>query len=390
MGGIVGIIEEHSIKQHSARLSPPTSSVTGPQQTHLRRNVVYHPELRKLRLILTCDYGRPKFIKFLFRVVPVCCEILREHQTNVINYISNFEIVDDLPENSRDNSSSSHSVGLPIQLLINGCLTSILVLVGITYFHSFISSPEGEDWVRYQHLLTTNHAVNSRENTNNSMSESTRELSQARSHALVQGVNYDEIIALMNQPLWLLTLARTFDNLPFPITIHGTTQGPTPPATPTAQATATFPLLYANLAYLDMSGYSTKQLIGTEPNFLDVSEKGEALSNGSLLISNTFKSGTKLRLGRRNQRCNHEIFHNYMTFKPLHDVMSNSYKFMIIVHCDVTKRGVDEQYLHKINLFTEIILPSHIFCSELDSSLLSSYFYQAHVEQEQEQEESEG
>jgi hypothetical protein len=368
MGGIVGIIGEQSTIKRQESGERPTTSVTLPQHTQFRRNVVCHPELRKLRLILTCDYGRPKFIKFLFRVVPVCVEILTEHQTNATDFMANFDITDDLHENLSEISTTDAAVDLPVQLLVNGCLLSILILVGITYFDSFISSPEGEDWVRYQQLLTnTNHAENAYHENSNSMSESTRELSQARSHALVQLVNYDEIIAFMNQPLWLLTLARSLESLPFPISIHGTRE------MQVNDHSVAFPLLYANLAYLEMSGFTKRQLIGTEHNHLD--ESPEIISSGSLLIANALKAGTKLRIGRMNQRSNGQKFQNFMTFKPLCD-MKNSYLFMIIVHCDLTKRGSDEEYLHKINLFAETILPSKTFCSELDSSSLSSYFYQ--------------
>ena len=381
MGGVIGIVGEYSVKHQSNHSSDAlqtfTRSITASHQLQLqqqqhpiqpKKHVIYHPELRKLRLILTCDYGRPKFIKFLFHTVPICCEILREQEMNVMNFISNFQMVEDLSENLNEISHSPSLIAaanLPIQLLVNGCLTNILVLVGMTYFHLFTSSSEGEDWVRYQQLLTnTNHG---NVFNDNSMSESTRALSQARSHALVQCVNYDEIIALMNQPLWLVTLARTFDTLPFPISIHGTRN----------KRSAAFPLLYANLAYLDMSGYTAKQVIETEYNLLD--DPTEIFSRSSSLILDALKNGTALRLGKMNHRAKGEKFQNFMTLKPLCD-MSDGYKFMIIVHCDLTTRGTDHQYLHKINLFAETIVPSQIYCSELDSSDLSDYFCQTREE----------
>lgn len=326
-------------------------------------NVKYHPELRKLRLLLTCEYGKPKFIKYLFRVTPITGEILLEHQLNVINFISKFEIMDDMPEPLNEDVFSSD---LPIHLSVSNCLTNILILLGICHFSSFMKSTEGEDWIRYQHLLTEAHYPHNTYGERKSLSESTIALTRARSHEFVQGVTDNEIMALMNKPQWIVTLARTLDALPFPVSIHRVET-----LYQMGNTSHRYPLLYANYYFLEMTGYSNQKLAGCDFDFLEKSN--ELQSPGFQLITNSFHSGTKLRIGRVHYRANGEPFHNYLTFQPLHD-MNNSYKFMIIVHCDITAKGNDSHYLHKVNLFAETMLPTCIYCTENESSCLLSYF----------------
>lgn len=258
---------------------------------------------------------------------------------------------------------------IPIQLSINNCLTNILILLGMTYFSSFIHSPEGNDWIRYQHLLTEAHFPRNTSGER-SLSESTIALSNARSHELVQRVTDNEIMALMNKPHWIVTLARTLDSIPFPISIHGLESS--------QLGECRYPLLYGNYAYLELTGYSNQILAGSDITFLLKSNDTNDTSNTKTpipsLILNSFQTGTKLRLHQINYRANGELFHNFMTLLPLYN-MENICKFMIIVHCDVIKKRNNPQYLHKINLFTETMLPGNIYCDEKDSSFLFSYFY---------------
>jgi PAS domain-containing protein len=402
MGAIIAAFETREGSRHSLAHIP--NAIVS------RRNQTHHPELRRLRLLLTCDYGRPKFIKFILRVAPICGEMLRESQLTELTFTLKFLVVDDLTAaapspSSQDLTPSSYS-DLPIQLLVNSCLTSVLVLVGITYFTPFIASTECEDWIRYQQLLTEVHSSTSASNARpqsrdiSSHSDSTRALSQARQHALVQAVSYDDIIALMNKPQWIVTFARCLDQIPFPVSIHA---GPAPPAelqglyVQQHVSPALHPLLYANFAFLEMTGYTNKQLGGSEYNFLELTE-AEDQSNGSFLINNAMRLGRQLRIGRTNRRhiaasarastsvpasalaavaSEGEIFHNFQSYQPLHDGVDGVYQFMIVIHCDLTHRRNDSQYLHKINLFAESLVPSHMPCSlDGDAHALLTYFYQ--------------
>jgi hypothetical protein len=409
MGAIIGGAFEAIERPKSSR------QITGEIGGSLspRKLAVHHPELRKLRLILTCDYGRPKFIKFLFRLYPICGEILRENHLNELNYAMKFVIVDELIDPTAPSAPAGSTIGriassptffdLPIQILVNSCLTSVLVLVGITYFTSFLSSSEYERWIRYQQLLTEAHNVNLSQSLdpNSSSAESTRALAQARHHALVQGVNYDDIIGLMNKPQWIVTFARCLDHIPFPISIHS---GPTPPTTSLQHhfahqpsSPSRHPLLYANFAYLEMMGHSNKQLGGCEYNFFDHSTtEADDQSGGVTLMSDAMEFGRSLRIGRNN--CRHrafpssspssssparaplvsheEIFQNFQTYQPLLDGEDGVYQFMIVTHCDLTRRRNDSQYLHKIDLFAESLVPSHMPCSlPGDALALLEYFY---------------
>jgi PAS domain S-box-containing protein len=101
------------------------------------------------------------------------------------------------------------------------------------------------------------------------------------------------------------------------------------------------PIVYSNLAFEKISGYSRKEIIGHNCRFLQQDDRGQ---EARTVLKNAIKNGTECRVEIRNYRKNGELFWNELYMSPVYDE-SGIVTHFIGVQNDISARKKLEQEL---------------------------------------------
>jgi PAS domain S-box-containing protein len=121
---------------------------------------------------------------------------------------------------------------------------------------------------------------------------------------------------------WLQTLCHSFDNLPISISIGDATQ-------------RRFPLIYANSAFLEMSGFSLQEVIGKSNKFL---QKGAVEESVAKIMTDTLSAAEPCRVFVSNRRKDDTPYRSLLSMKPVHS-LDGGYRLVIGIQFDVTSQS---------------------------------------------------
>jgi PAS domain S-box-containing protein len=120
---------------------------------------------------------------------------------------------------------------------------------------------------------------------------------------------------------WLQTLCHSCDNLPISISIADATQ-------------RRFPLIYANSAFLEMSGYPLQEIIGKSNKFLQKNSCEESVGK---LMSDRLAAGECCRVLISNRRKDDTPYRNLLSLKPVYS-LDGVYRLVIGIQFDITNQ----------------------------------------------------
>jgi PAS domain-containing protein len=120
---------------------------------------------------------------------------------------------------------------------------------------------------------------------------------------------------------WFQTLCHSFDNLPISISIADSTQ-------------RQFPLIYANSAFLEMSGFALEEIIGKSNKFLQKNSVEESVGK---VMTDTIAAGEPCRVFISNRRNDDTPYRSLLSMKPVHS-LDGVYRLVIGMQFDVTNQ----------------------------------------------------
>jgi hypothetical protein len=243
-----------------------------------------HPQLVLLRMILKCDYGRPKLIQYLMRTTSINEFFIHQDHFESNFFISKFDISSITPPPtllehlSTESSQLQPQLQSPSELDLESSLPQIILVTILSTYHNFLTSPEHKEWLTYQHMMkeTKSHSIQSFH------TESMRSISMFSSHRLVYEIRKLNFIQLLNKPDWIVAIAHLLETLPFPISIlakdlhinhsslslhtfsrsmslnYSPTPSPVDPSPHQFQPSPT--LFYANSSFVKLVGYNRIQI----------------------------------------------------------------------------------------------------------------------------------
>jgi hypothetical protein len=383
MGGIVSrpasLLEENSKQQFFKQNAKILAS------NCLKRT---HPQLIMLRMILQCEYGRPKLIQHLIRTTAIN-SLLERYE------IDNSFLVDDFKSKFQHHLLESTVAdqwmrNYSTDLLVNfdDYIPQFIVLAAISAYHSFLKSPEHTEWLRFQHMLTQSSSSNSER------IKDLTSVSKFSSHRLAMAVRNSNYNQLLTKSHWIVALADLVDRLPFPVSILGRDRDYNlTTSQTTTSSTAPINFLYGNELFVQMVGY-TQEEIAQHPYDKYHSPAtnegdGETIPTVSTslfaALSEALNLDTKLRIGTLYfPRPPLAPFLNLQSYLPLFDPDGNC-NFFFVVHCNLWRHHRDSEYIQKLDFFTEILSKAIIPHRESAFTFLKSYFYHKQEQREQEQ-----
>jgi hypothetical protein len=250
MGGAVQKSLEVSIQSSSKRYSIKTrDDVSINREMFFRKSSKIllsnsakkiHPELRLLRTILRCDFGRPKLIQFLVRQTPVTkyqtLEQYGDRSWSSSNFTNQFLcsqslscIPSSLPdEKSIHRKTEDEQEQLPL----------IILLAAIANYQKFSASEEHMEWIRYQYMLSEN-------NSSFYQPESLRSVSRFSSSQLTEAILDSNFEKVLNKSHWIVALADVLQDASFPAFIF---------------KKDTSIIHFANSAFVEMVGDSPEEI----------------------------------------------------------------------------------------------------------------------------------
>jgi PAS domain S-box-containing protein len=136
--------------------------------------------------------------------------------------------------------------------------------------------------------------------------------------------DFDGLLPTRTSPCssWLQTLCHSFDNLPISISIGDATQ-------------RRFPLIYANSAFLEMSGFSLQEVIGKSNKFL---QKGAVEESVAKIMTDTLSAAEPCRVFVSNRRKDDTPYRSLLSMKPVHS-LDGGYRLVIGIQFDVTSQS---------------------------------------------------
>jgi hypothetical protein len=347
------------------------------------------PHLVMLRMILGCDYGRPKLIQYLLRTTPILYfvsgennwfkEDLEDSSFIVEDFISKFAI----SNSSVDSESGARGYEtLSVSELKSSSPFLILITVVASY-QSFLKTQEHSDWLKYQQMMSSTRYSNSANFARTPVSS----FSCSQIEAEIQSVDYREFF---HQSFWIVALASLLDKIPFPVSILGQTISTDTPnsnnlATPLASpsdshdsvATSALMIFFANNAFVEMVGETREEMAYPFDKYLRPQEYSTS-SSDDLPPSIDFKSLSRIGV----QFYPHPPLKPFMDLQsriPLRDLQGECH-YVLVMHCDI-RRFRHSEYLQTLGRLTDILSQAVIPQREHSHTFLRAYFYRHELKQ---------
>ena len=105
------------------------------------------------------------------------------------------------------------------------------------------------------------------------------------------------------------------------------------------------PIIYANKAFEDMTGYSQEEIIGRNCRFLQGDDREQ---EGRYKIREALEKRQSISVNLRNYRKNGELFYNHLSITPLFDNQGNVIYFLGVQY-DVTQQVLAEEEIERLN-----------------------------------------
>lgn len=105
------------------------------------------------------------------------------------------------------------------------------------------------------------------------------------------------------------------------------------------------PIIYANKAFEDMTGYSQEEIIGRNCRFLQGDDREQ---EGRYKIHEALEKRQSISVNLRNYRKNGELFYNHLSITPLFDNQGNVIYFLGVQY-DVTQQVLAEEEIERLN-----------------------------------------
>jgi len=105
------------------------------------------------------------------------------------------------------------------------------------------------------------------------------------------------------------------------------------------------PIIYANKAFEDMTGYSQEEIIGRNCRFLQGDDREQ---EGRYKIHEALEKRQSVSVNLRNYRKNGELFYNHLSITPLFDNQGNVIYFLGVQY-DVTQQVLAEEEIERLN-----------------------------------------
>lgn len=336
----------------SLKLSPKSSFlVKNSKVLNSKSHGVIPPELRLLRTILSCDYGRSKFIQYLINQTPIL--LLYQNIPDEKRFYQHF--LSKYLKSSSTNSLLSHRNSSQVNLYksvsdIAKYDKYFILLCALSWYHSYISSPEHLEWMKYQYMIKESEEESSSHNSIGSISE-------VSSHRLVRELQNLDYCKLLNKSQWIVAFAHVLEEIPYPTTIFNKEDGR---------------VLFANSTYVELVGYTREEItLFTHDKYH--SPHGELDTDPAITYS--INSGTSLKIGI--------MYHPKSPLTPFLDLQSyislfdrdGHCHYILVLHCDIWKYRYNFDYLQKLDLLTDIVSKAVIPQRECGGVFLKAYFY---------------
>lgn len=104
------------------------------------------------------------------------------------------------------------------------------------------------------------------------------------------------------------------------------------------------PIVYANKAFEDMTGYTQEEIIGRNCRFLQAADKNQ---EGLKALRAAMAKHEKIEVTLRNYRKNGDLFHNKLNITPLFDAKGNVIYYLGVQY-DVTEMVKAEEEINKL------------------------------------------
>jgi hypothetical protein len=354
-----------------------------------------HPELRKLRLVLGCEYGRPKLIQYLTRTTQI--QGLFEDENNSLqslesafmfnHFIAKFHISvipsSDGPIGGIEDKNS--------RVDLRSYFAQIVVLTAISGFHNFLSSTEYADWLRYQTLLNESRSGS---NNNSFRSESLRSISRLSSHHLATEIQNADYAKLLNKSHWIVALAHVLEDLPYPVSLLGKNKEPSSVCKPAiSPSIVSFPsthqhttdavpsptmVLFGNSAFVEMVGYTREEIAQHHYDHYHRPSSSEAETEAGLAISDAIHFGSSLKIGTM---CHPQAplppLLDLQSYLPLYDPERRCH-YILVLHCDIWKHHQHSEYLQRLDILTDMLSQAVLPHRDHESTFLKAHFYSNH------------
>jgi hypothetical protein len=367
-----------------------------------------HPHLLMLRMILQCDYGRPKLVQHLMRTTAINA-LLDIDSSNGHSDGTSASIVNDFKSRFYFSDPDQGCGKLPIgvnfedlQINYRTYLPQFIVLTAISAHHSFLQSQEHTEWLRYQHMC--DHGE--KEKSVSEQSETLISTSKLSSNHLVIEIENLHFGQLLNKSHWIVAFAHMLETLPFPVSILGRDRDAFPPSTSaisqnfSTTVTGATPMvfMYGNESFVQMVGDLREEIAEqpydkyhsfSPPLHVPASSSPkweESLSprlpsSDHAAISEALALETSLRIGTLYYpRSPLTPFLNLQSYLPLRD-SDQICNFFLVVHCDIWRHQRDSKYIQRLDVFTEILSKAIIPHRESAFTFLKAYFYHNHSSQ---------
>jgi hypothetical protein len=315
-----------------------------------------HPELRLLRTILRCDFGRPKLIQFLLRQTSVLkyqtLELYGDRSWPSSNFTKQFlcsQSLSCIPSSLPDEKSlCSNTEDEQDQL------PQIVLLAAISNYHKFSESEEHMQWIQYQYMLNEN-------NNSSYQSESLRSVSRFSSSQLTEAIldsNYEKVL---NKSHWIVALADVLQDASFPAFIF---------------KKDTSMIHFANSAFVDMVGDSREEIAQHPHNiYHSLSADSSSPLTCDPAIAYAINNGTSIKIGTMyHPQSPLTPFMNLQSYLPLYDSEGHC-NYFLVLHCDIWKHHQNPEYLQKLDIFTELLSKAIIPHRDHEDIFLKAYFY---------------
>jgi hypothetical protein len=340
------------------------------------------PHLVMLRMILGCDYGRPKLIRYLLRTTPILDYLPRKNWFQEVkgdsfvveDFISKFDIF-----SSHTGSFWNGFEADPVPVTdMNSFCPSCILITAISCYQSFLKSQEHADWLKYQQMIGSTLYSNSV----NVVQSPVAGDSVHRISIEILNSGYQE---LLKKSYWIVALACLLDQIPFPVSILGERTNSEPPKTRSlfahtpsvengsvsATPTTTTMIFFGNNAFVEMVGDTREEIAHNPFDKYCSAPAGPPPDNPPPSID--FATPSRVAV----------MFYPRPPLKPFLDLQSRlplrdpegDCPYVLVMHCDIGRFRENSEYLQMLGRLTDILSQAVIPQREHSSTFLRAYFY---------------